>query len=277
MHKVHINTHIKNHYNKAQLFEDILERLKQHGIDPENITRSDLSRVDEFHVRGAEVSREIAREINLNESRILDVGCGIGGPARMLADEFNCNVTGIDMSHEFVLAARKLSDLVGLRDKTEFLQGDALELPFENGSFDVVWTQHVQMNVNDKARFYAEIDRVLTENGIFIYYDIFRKNSSDLDFPVPWANDPSISFLGTIPNMDTILKKLGFTKVQTTDQTENAIEFFSDMFERNNQNGPKKSGMDVFMGASSPEKFGNLLKGLKENKIVLQSGIYKKK
>jgi len=277
MHKVHINTHIKNHYSKTQLFEDILERLKLKGIDPENITRSDLSGVDEFHVRGAEVSREIAKEINLSKCRVLDVGCGIGGPARMLADEFNCDVTGIDMSHEFILTARKLSTLVGLRDKTEFIQGDALELPFESGSFDVAWTQHVQMNINDKARFYSEISRVLTDNGIFVYYDIFRTGKEDLEYPVPWANDPSISFLGTTLNMDTILRNLGFTKVATTEQTDNAIGFFSGMFERNNQNDSKKSGQDVFMGASSPEKFGNLLKGLKKNKIVLQSGIYKKK
>ena len=277
MHKVHINTHIKNHYSKTQLFEDILERLKLKGIDPENITRSDLSGVDEFHVRGAEVSREIAKEINLSKCRVLDVGCGIGGPARMLADEFNCDVTGIDMSHEFILTARKLSTLVGLRDKTEFIQGDALELPFESGSFDVAWTQHVQMNINDKARFYSEISRVLTDNGIFVYYDIFRTGKDDLEYPVPWANDPSISFLGTTLNMDTILRNLGFTKVATTEQTDNAIGFFSGMFERNNQNDSKKSGQDVFMGASSPEKFGNLLKGLKKNKIVLQSGIYKKK
>jgi len=276
MHKVHINTHIKNHYSKAQLFEEIIERLMMQGINLNKISRSDLSGVDEFHVRGAEVSREIAKEINLDENRVLDVGCGIGGPALMLADEFNCNVTGIDMSHEFILTARKLSELVGLRDKTQFLQGDALELPFENGSFEVAWTQHVQMNVSDKTGFYSEIARVLTDNGRFIYYDIFRKNSSDLDFPVPWANDPSISFLGTIQNMETILKNLGLTKVQTTDQTDNAIEFFSGMFERNNKSGPKRLGLDILMGDSTPEKFGNLLKGLKENKIVLQSGVYKK-
>lgn len=276
MNKVHINTYIKNHYNKAQLFEEIIERLMMQGINPNKISRSDLSGVDEFHVRGAEVSREIAREINLSKARVLDVGCGIGGPARMLADEFNCNVTGIDMSHEFILAARQLSELVGLRDKTQFLQGDALELPFEEGSFDVVWTQHVQMNISDKARFYSEIARVLSENGMFIYYDIFRKNSADVDYPVPWANDPSISFLGSILNMETILKNLGFTKVQTSNQTDRAIEFFSGMFERNNKSGPKKPGLDILMGDSTPEKFGNVLKGLKENKIVIQSGVYKK-
>lgn len=276
MHKVHINTHIKNHYTKAFLFEDILDRLKSEGANMNSLSRRDLNGVDEFHVRGAEVSMEIAKEINLREARVLDVGCGIGGPARMLADEFNCHVTGIDMSHEFVLTARKLSSLVGLRNKTEFIQGDALELPFESGSFDVVWTQHVQMNISNKARFYSEIYRVLDDKGTFVYYDIFRTGKDDLEYPVPWAGDSTISFLGTIPNMDNILRNLGFTKVQTADQTDNALVFFASMFERTNKTGAKKSGPDVFMGDSSPEKFGNLLRGLKENKIVLQSGIYKK-
>jgi len=272
-----VNTLIENHYTKTQLFEDILERLKMQGINPDSISRNDLSKVDEFHVRGAEVSREIAKEINLNDIRVLDVGCGIGGPARMLADEFNCNVTGIDMNHEFILTAKKLSELVGLTNKTEFLQGNALELPFKSGSFNVVWTQHVQMNVNDKARFYAEIARVLNDMGIFIYYDIFRTGNEELDYPVPWANDSSISFLGTIQNMENILKNLGLTKVQTTDQTEKALAFFTNMFERNTPNSSQIAGLDLIMGASTPEKFGNLLKGIKENKIVLQSGIYKKK
>jgi len=275
MQKVHINTHIKNHYNKSQLYEEIIERLMQQGIAPDKISRSDLSGVDEFHVRGAEVSREIAREINLSKARVLDVGCGIGGPARMLADEFKCAVTGIDLSHEFILAARQLSELVRLATKTKFVLGDALELPFEDGSFDVVWTQHVQMNISNKARFYSEIARVLHKNGQFIYYDIFRKNSEDVDYPVPWANDPSISFLGTILNVDTILKSLGLTKVQTTDQTDKAIAFFTGMFERNNRS-IQKLGLDILMGDSTHEKFGNLFKGLKENKIVLQSGVYRK-
>jgi SAM-dependent methyltransferase len=194
----------------------------------------------------------------------------------MLADEFKCMVTGIDLSHEFILAARQLSELVGLSPKTKFVQGDALELPFDDGLFDVVWTQHVQMNISNKAGFYSEIARVLHENGQFIYYDIFRKNSEDVDYPVPWANDPSISFLESIPNKDSILKSLGLTKIQTTDQTENAIAFFNGMFERNNRSNPQKLGLDILMGDSTLEKFGNLFKGLKENKIVLQSGVYRK-
>jgi len=271
-----LNTLIENHYFTPELFEDILERLKGQEINLNNVSRNDIAGVDEFHVRGAEVSKELVRDLGLRDSHLLDIGCGIGGPSRMLADEFNFNVTGIDISHEFIRTAQKLSDLVGLNHKTKFLQADALDLPFESESFDVVWTQHVQMNISDKAKFYSEIERVLTNNGTFIYYDIFRKDKEDVDYPVPWANDASVSFLETISNMDKILTDLGFLKIQSTDQTYKASQFLIGLFEKLKLNGPPELGLNVLMGNSTKEKLENILKGLGEEKIVLQSGIYKK-
>ena len=271
-----LNTLIENHYFTPELFEDILERLKGQEINLNNVSRNDIAGVDEFHVRGAEVSKELVRDLGLRDSHLLDIGCGIGGPSRMLADEFNFKVTGIDISHEFIRTAQKLSDLVGLNHKTKFLQADALDLPFESESFDVVWTQHVQMNISDKAKFYSEIERVLTNNGTFIYYDIFRKDKKDVDYPVPWANDASVSFLETISNMDKILTDLGFLKIQSTDQTYKASQFLIGLFEKLKLNGPPNLGLNVLMGNSTKVKLENILKGLGEEKIVLQSGIYKK-
>ena len=242
-----------------------------------NVSRSDIAGVDEFHVRGAEVSRELASQLRLNYCRILDVGCGIGGPARMLADEYNCQVTGIDISQEYIRTAKGLSELVGLQDRTDYYWSDALDLPFENGSFDVVWTQHVQMNISHKLKFYSEIERVLTEQGTFIYYDIFRTESGEVNYPVPWANDASASFLGTTANMDDILERLCFKNLLVTDQTNKGTLFLQDLFKKLKANGPPKLGLDVLMGLSTREKLGNILKGLEEEQIVLQSGIYKKR
>ena len=194
----------------------------------------------------------------------------------MIADEFDSKVTGIDISQEYIRTAQKLSDLVGLSDKTSFIQADALNLPFDNGSFDVVWTQHVQMNIEDKSRFYSEMKRVLKDNGIFIYYDIFRLNGKDINYPVPWANDPSVSFLATTTEMDHILRELGFSKSQSTDQTYKATQFLVGLFEKVKKNGLPKLGLNVLMGDATKEKLGNILKGLEEEKIALESGIYKK-
>ena len=133
------------------------------------------------------------------------------------------------------------------------------------------------MNIHDKAKFYSEINRVLTEKGIFIYYDIFRKDNEDIDYPVPWANDATVSFLDTITNMDNILKDLHFLKYQTSDQTDKAILFLNKLFENPKKNSPPKLGLNLLMGDSTKQKLNNIQKGLKGDKIVLQSGIYMKK
>jgi SAM-dependent methyltransferase len=271
-----LSTLVENQYHTPGLYENILKQLGEQGVDLENVHRKHIAAVDEFHIRGAEVSRELAIEIGLNDLLVLDVGCGIGGPSRMLAADYDCQVTGIDLSHEFVRTATALSELVGLQDKTEFIQASALDLPFESGYFDVVWTQHVQMNISDKLMFYSEINRVLSDKGKLIYYDIFQKNGEDVNYPVPWANDASVSFLATIADMNQILQELGLKNVLSTDQTSRGAGFLVGLFEMLKKNGPPKIGLNVLMGSSTQEKLINILKGLNEEKIVLQSGIYEK-
>ena len=156
-----LNQNIENHYLKEGLYEDIIKRLTEQNIDLNDVKRTDIAGADEFHVRGAAVSKELANSIDLQGAAVLDVGCGLGGPCRMLADEHGCRTTGIDLSNEYIKTATELSKLVKLNDKTTFRQGDAANLPFDNNNFDVVWTQHVQMNIPDKKKFYAEINRVL--------------------------------------------------------------------------------------------------------------------
>ncbi len=268
---------IENQYYKANLFEDICSRLEQQGIDLARVGRHDLSGVDELHVRGAEVSNELVNEIYLKDARVLDVGCGLGGPARMLADRFNCRVTGIDLCEEYVRTARQLSELVGLSEQTIFVHGDALEMPFADGSFDIVWTQHVQMNIRDKAAFYSEIKRVLTDEGALVYYDIFKKNGGNVQFPVPWADTSAVSFLETVRFVDALLNELGFVKSQTSDQTLKAGQFLAGLLEKVKNNGLPVLGLDVLMGRSTKKKLINVLKAIEENRIVLQSGIYRKK
>ena len=272
-----LNTKIKDQYNKSDIFENICNKLEQKGIDLNYVSRSDISSVDEFHLRGAEVSNELVNEIYLNDTNVLDVGCGLGGPARMLADRFNCKVTGIDLSEEYITTAQKLSQLVGLADKTKFIQADALNLPFENSSFDVVWTQHVQMNIEDKTKFYTEIHRVLRDEGALVYYDIFKKGEEEVNYPLPWANNASINFLEPIKLVDALLNDLEFIKLQTTDQTLKAKQFLSGALDKFKKQGPSILGLNLLMGKSTMKKLGNILKCIEEKKIELQSGIFKKK
>ncbi|MEP7229880.1 MAG: class I SAM-dependent methyltransferase [Ginsengibacter sp.] len=266
---------VKKHYSREGLYETILQRLQEQGID--KITRKDIAAVDEFHVRGAEVSFELASAAGFDQhTKLLDVGCGIGGPCRMLADKYGCKVTGIDITDEFIRTAQLLSELLNLQHLSTFIQGDALHLPFEDNSFDVVWTQHVQMNIENKNTFYSEIHRVLKAGGRFIYYDIFKNNNDPLHFPVPWANDVSLSFLFTKEDLGKKLSGLGFTKIETKDQTNEAINFFSKLFDKIAKEGAPKVGLYLIMGEGTPVKMGNLLKNIMEGKLELESGMYEK-
>jgi ubiquinone/menaquinone biosynthesis C-methylase UbiE len=266
---------VQKHYTRENMFENVVEKFKELGVT--DLTRKDISGIDEFHVRGAAVSMELAKDISLDKNtRVLDVGCGLGGPARMLAAEFGSKVTGLDLTPEFIRSAKLLSELVGLGELTTFVQGDALNLPFADNSFDVVWTQHVQMNIENKEKFYSEITRVLAPGGTFIYYDIFSKNGEALLFPVPWADNESLSSLISTKKINELLEKEGLEKIKTKDQTPEAIQFFAEMLNKPPTAGPKKPGLDMVMGKATPEKLGNLLKNIKDDKLELQSGVYRK-
>ena len=246
------------------------------GVDLNNVSRKDISGVDEFHVRGAAVSRELAEIANIHNAKLLDIGCGIGGPCRMLADEFDCDTIGIDLSREYVETANRLSELVGLNHKSKFIQGDATNLPFQDNTFDVVWTQHVHMNISDKLKFYSEIVRVLNNKGAFIYYEVFKKGNKEVSYPTPWADESKISFLEQSSKMNAILEQLGLIKEQSIDQTESGIQILERSLNRMPKHNSPRLGLNVLMGATTKDKMTNLLNGLKEGVIHLESGVYKR-
>ncbi len=270
-----LNQKIENHYLKEYLYEDIINRLIEQGICLNHVKRSDIAGADEFHVRGAAVSKELANSIDIKGAIVLDVGCGLGGPCRMLADEYNCQATGIDLSNEYVRTATELSKLVKLDDKTNFVQGDATSLPFDDSTFDVVWTQHVQMNIPDKKKFYSEIFRVLKVGGHFLYYDIFKKGNGEVSYPMPWASNANLSFLFKVEEMDNYLKELGLNKEQSTDQSRAGIDFFDALVTKLKKYGPPKMGLNVLMGETTKPKLMNLLTHLKNGELELNSGVYK--
>ena len=270
-----INSKIEQHYTQPQLYTEIINRLQKQGVDLQKVSRKNISTVDEFHVRGAEATQEIAREANLNNITVLDVGCGIGGTARLLAEEYHCTVTGIDLTEEYINTAQALSKLLGLENQLEFLQADALDLPFKGESFDAVFTEHVQMNIENKTKFYSEIHRVLSTNGTFVFYDVF-KISNNLNFPVPFAEDASISFLSALSEVESLLKNLGFVKVSSKNLTKQGAGFFEKVLAKINATGPPILGLNVLMGKNAKVKISNMLEGLKSGAIRLESGIYKK-
>ena len=187
---------VADHYTQGGLEQALLAALATAGKDPNRLTVEDLAPMDEFHIGGREATRELASQMDLRTGlEVLDVGCGVGGPARFLAQQYGCTLTGVDLTEEYASVARKFTARTGLERQARFCRASALELPFRAGSFDRVYMIHVGMNIEDKAALFAEVRRVLKSGGLFALYEVVRDGAGEVTFPVPWANTPAISFL----------------------------------------------------------------------------------
>jgi ubiquinone/menaquinone biosynthesis C-methylase UbiE len=262
------------HYGRGKVLDSILAALAQAGKDVAALTPPDLAPVDEFHIRGREATIELADRASLEPGlRVLDVGCGLGGSVRYLASERQCRAAGIDLTSEYVEVANALAQMVGLRASTEFRQGSALDIPFDDRSFDVVWTEHAQMNIADKRAFYGEIARVLAPTGRVVFHDIFQGDGGDLYYPVPWADEPSISFLTSPQEVQALLRDLGFRILAWEDKSQQSLEWFKASVERLKASGPPPLGLHLLMGETARRKFENNIRNLAERRFVVVQAV----
>jgi ubiquinone/menaquinone biosynthesis C-methylase UbiE len=269
--------HVESHYGRGEILNSILSALRQMGKDVAQLVPADLAPVDEFHIRGREATVELASRVPLRPGlRVLDVGCGLGGSVRYLATEHHCQATGIDLTKEYVDVANALADMVGLKHRVEFRQASALDIPFDDGSFDVVWTEHVQMNIADKRAFYAEIARVLAPRGRLIFHDIFQGNVGPLHYPVPWAEDVSISFLAAPEAVRKILEELDFSIRGWEDKSQPSLDWFVAVIEKLKLSGPPPLGLHLLMGNTAKTKFENNIRNLREGRFVVFQAIAEK-
>ena len=268
---------VEAHYTRSGLGEAILAALSSAGIGPDNITPADLAPLDEFHIRGREATIELARLLNLSEhDHVLDVGSGLGGPSRTLTAEFGCRVTGIDLTEEFCRVATMLSQRTGLIDRTEYRHGNALDMPFSDDTFDIAWTQHASMNISDKGRLYAEIHRVLKSSGRFAIYDIVAGPGGELHFPVPWAREPSASFLIQPDEMRAALDKSGFRVIVWNDVTALVHDWYRKIHAKPEASTQPALGRQLILGPDYPAMARNQGKNLEENRYGLLQAIVEK-
>ncbi|WP_018179166.1 class I SAM-dependent methyltransferase [Jongsikchunia kroppenstedtii] len=235
---------------------NIEEALRSVGKDPSAIEPGDLAALEEFHTLGRLATAQLAHLADIGPNdRVLDAGTGIGGSARFLAVEHGCSVTGVDLTDEYCDTARWINESAGLSDRIAIVQGDITDLPFDAGSFDVVVSQHVQMNVVDKGSLYDEACRVLAPGGRLAMWDI-TGNADHIGYPVPWATDPADSHVVSGDQLRAAVAGAGFRIEQWNDLTRPTAEMMTAFLSR----PASELGLHVFV-PDFPAKVANMLRG----------------
>lgn len=217
---------IAAHYATGDLLARLDEALRADGVDPGHPAVESLAPYDQLHGRGIEATEEIAGMMAAGPGdHLLDVGSGLGGPARWIAQRFGCRVTGIDLTPEFVDVARELTRRTGLHDRVRFETGNALAMPFADGSFDGAWSMNVSMNIADKAALYREIGRVLKPGGWLVVSELAKGAGGAPDYPTPWARTAEASFLATPDETRRGLADAGFDVVRVESTVEKHLAF----------------------------------------------------
>jgi len=264
---------LETHYSARDIGSRILAALRAAGLNPEQrLSPEDLAALDHFHTGGLRASRELLELARIRaEDRVLDIGAGLAGPARLIAYARGCSVDCLDMSADFCAGAVLLNRLTGLVDRVVVHEGSALDMPFPDDAFDVAWMQNVGMNIADKRELYAEIGRVLKPGGRFAFQEIVAGELAPSHFPLPWATDPTDSFLVTADEMRSLLGRTGFI-----------AETFEDVSEAHLSASianatPAASGqlsLAVFVD-NLGQKAGNARRSLEEGQVRLVRGVFR--
>jgi ubiquinone/menaquinone biosynthesis C-methylase UbiE len=262
------STTVVAHYSQGELLAAILRGLAATGKSTDPIDSDDLAAGDEFHVGGRAATSALFDQLGWRPGvQVVDVGCGIGGPARYLARHREARVTGVDLTPEFVEVARELTRRCGLADSVDFQVGNALELPIPDGGVDGACLLHVGMNIEDKARLFSEVRRVVRPGGWFAVYDVMRVGAGEIDYPVPWASDAEASFVAEPQTYRRLLVEAGFRVEHERDRREFGIESFSRM-PTSPTEGPPPLGPHIVIGHDFAAKVANLVEAMQRGLLA---------
>ena len=224
------DTQIHDQYSTGLSRRNIEQALITAGKDLNHLQPADLGLLEDFHTMGRYATSQLVDLVGITSgSEVLDAGSGIGGTARYVVDHCGCTVTAVDLTDEYCETSSWLNRLVGLDDRISVRQANVTELPFADGTFDVAISQHVQMNVADKARLYSEARRVLVDGGRLAMWDIVIGEHDELDYPLPWADQPARSHLVTSDELRAVVESAGFAVEHWNDLTDQATALMQAM------------------------------------------------
>jgi ubiquinone/menaquinone biosynthesis C-methylase UbiE len=260
---------IAAHYGNGGVEQRILQALQGAGKDTGQIAADDLAGMDEFHLGWRAMTAALARDLGLGAAHhVLDVGSGIGGPARYFASAHGSRVTGVDLTQEYVDVATSLSSRCGLAERVSFLRASVLALPFEAGVFDAATLIHVGMNIAEKVQAFSEVHRVLRRGARFGIYDILRMDERPLSYPMPWAADERTSFVETAAEYRRCLAQSGFDVSSEINRRETVLELAAGMRASAQQGGGAIGGLPVLIGSAGKQRLANVMAALEAGIIA---------
>jgi SAM-dependent methyltransferase len=260
---------IETQYSTGASRQGIEQALVAAGKDLDHLQPEDLALLEDFHTMGRIATAQLADLAEISaDDQVLDAGSGIGGTARYIAGRSRCHVAAVDLTEEYCATARWLNQLAGLDDLISVRQADVTDLPFEDATFTLMFSQHVQMNVADKALLYEEARRVLVDGGRLALWDIVAGEDGEPDFPVPWADRPEYSHLTTPDRLRTAIETSGFGIEQWNDLTDQAAAIMQTLLSL----PPSPIGLQAFVpGFESKAK--NLTAALADGRLRAVQGV----
>ncbi len=269
---------VSAHYTAGDLGAKIFASLRAAGKDTDALQVEDLAQIDQLHSGGAQATLALIRRARLQPGMsLLDVGGGLGGPARLVAHDAACTVTVLELSEEFCRIGEMLTGSVGLAGRVSFQQGNALDMPFPDGAFEVVWTQHATMNIAEKERLYREVYRVLRPGGRLAMQEMMAGPVQPIHFPVPWAHDASISFLWSSAEIRALLTEIGFREVEWSDEREATLVSMQAPPAGQPQAGSPALAAQLMHGPQMQEMVRNVGHNLREDRLTLVQAVFERR
>jgi len=258
---------IADHWGRGDVYGLIVSALNKMAKPLQGLTVEDLAPVDHFHARGLPATVELADRLPIKAGQvILDIGCGLGGPARYMAKRFQCNVSGVDITEPFVDAANKLTALLRMQGQVKIGHGDGQRLPYPDSHFDGAYTQHVTMNVADRPRFFTEAYRVLKPGAFFALTEHGLGPKGDPHYPVPWSADGSGSHLVTPPETRAILEETGFEAIVVEDTGAKYLAGYKQAIEKAEKGALPPLGIHILLGETASQKSRNAARNIEERR-----------
>jgi ubiquinone/menaquinone biosynthesis C-methylase UbiE len=274
---VSVESVVIEHYRHGTLEQDMLKALAAAGKDLAKLTPDDLAPLDEFHIGGRRATVDFANEFAPAAGmHLLDIGSGLGGPARYFAQSYRCRVTGLDLSEEYVAVAGSLAQRVGLAGQVSYRQGSALDLPFPDATFDGAYMMHVGMNIADKARLFGEVHRVLKPGGAFGLYDVMRIDEGPFSYPVPWSSGEESNFIETPATYRALLRAEGFELVKERDRRQLAVNVYRERTADATKRERSPLSVPIHMGPDAAQKVANMSALLERGIIAPVEMIYRR-